>query len=92
MVMPKSIGKVLAREAIIASCLAVISIALVWIAVPTNHHVEYFTTIFLKNPFPYFDSVIPALLYGAGVRIAFIVYPAYLLIRIIIWEAKKCKK
>jgi len=90
--MAKSVEEVIVREAIIASCLAVISIALVWIAVPTNHHVEYFTRIFLKNPFPYFNSVVPALLYGAGVRIAFIVYPAYLLIRIIIWAIKMRKK
>lgn len=90
--MPKSVEEVIVREVIIASSLAVISIALVWIAVPTNHHFEYFTTIFLQNPFPYFNSVVPALLYGAGVRIAFIVYPIYLLTRFIIWAIKMCKK
>ena len=61
---------------------------MVWIGVPAGHHFEYFSGIGLKNPFPYFDNVISALLYGAGVRISFIVYPLYLLVRFITWVVR----
>ena len=90
--MNKNIKKIIAREGLVAFCFMVISIAFVWIAVPTGQHYEYFSMIGLKNPFPYFDNTISALLYGAGVRIAFIAYPIYLLIRFIIWVIKKIRE
>jgi len=84
--------KIIAREGFVLLCFVTISIALVWIGVPTGYHYQYFTKIGLSNPSPYFDSYISALLYGAGVRIAFIVYPIYLFIRFIIWAIKTLRK
>ncbi len=81
--MDKKLKRIIKREAYIVFAAMVVSIALVWIAVPTGHHFEYFTKIFLKNPYPYFDNKMSALLFGAGVRLAFIYYPLYLLIRFI---------
>jgi len=84
--------KIIVREGLILLCFMIISVVLVWIGVPTGYHYQYFTKIGLNNPFPYFDSPISALLYGAGVRIAFIVYPIYLFIRFIIWAIKTLRK
>ena len=90
--MNKTTKKIIAREGLVAFCFMVISITLVWISVPTGHHYEYFSTIGLKNPFPYFDNIVSALLYGAGVRIAFVVYPLYLFIRFILWAIRTLKE
>ena len=76
--------RVIIREGVIICGLGVAGVILVWIGVPTGHHYEYFTTILLKNPFPFFDNALSAVLYGAGVRIAFFGYPVLLVIRLII--------
>jgi len=90
--MNEKLKKIIKSEACIMLTAAIVSIAFVWIAVPTGHHFEYFTKIFLKNPYPYFDSKISALLFGLGVRLAFIYYPIYLLTRFIILAIKSLRK
>ena len=88
----KKIERIIAREGLIIFGIMVISVILIWISVPTGHHYEYFSTIGLKNPYPFFDNRIFALMFAIGIRLSFFGYPAYLLIRFIIWAIKTLKQ
>ncbi|MCX5715281.1 MAG: hypothetical protein NTV07_00090 [Candidatus Omnitrophica bacterium] len=90
--MNKNLKKIVTREALIISGIMMLSVMLVWISVPAGHHYEYFSTIGLKNPYPFFGDHIFALLYAIGVRLAFFGYPVYLAIRSIVWAIRALKK
>lgn len=90
--MNKSVKKIIAREGFIIFAIMIISVILVWISVPAGHHYEYFSTIGLKNPYPFFDNRILASLFAIGVRLSFFGYPVYLAIRFIIWAIKTLRE